>query len=96
MPGMAAMRDMIGFPMGDCPAETTYVSGWSFGGKWSVSGRLIAVQDLALAQRDLPFVPLRGGPFGQQCGEADDFIATSRSEDVVVLLPGAGLRLGLN
>lgn len=52
--------------------------------------------DLALAQRDLPFVPLRGGPFGQQCGEADDFIATSRSEDVVVLLPGAGLRLGLN
>jgi len=52
--------------------------------------------DLALAQRDLPFVPLRGGTFGHQSREADDFIATSRSEDVVVLLPGSRLGLGLN
>jgi len=52
--------------------------------------------DLALAQRDLPFVPLRGGPFGHQSREADDFIATSRSEDVVVLLPESRLGLGLN
>lgn len=55
-----------------------------------------AAVDLALAQRNLPFVPLRGGPFGNQCREADDFIAAPRSEGVVVLLPGARLGLSLN
>src|SRR6185295_12494188 len=35
-------------------------------------------------------------PFGHQSREADDFIATSRSEDVVVLLPESRLGLGLN
>lgn len=55
-----------------------------------------AAVDLALAQRNLPFVPLRGGPFGHQCREADDFMAAPRSEDVVVLLPGARLGLSLN
>ena len=50
-----------------------------------------AAVDLASAKRDLPFVPLRGGPFGHQCREANDFLATSGREDVVVLLPGARL-----
>ena len=51
--------------------------------------------DLATAERDLPFVPLRGGPFGHQYREADDFLATPGREDVVVLLPGPHLGLSL-
>ena len=40
-------------------------------------------------------MPLRGGPFGHQYREADDFLATPGREDVVVLLPGPHLGLSL-
>jgi hypothetical protein len=62
-------------------AETTYISGWSFGRKWSISGRLIAVQDL------LHIVDVHGWPPASRFQVGEDL----RGDCLLALLVATGI-----